>query len=560
MMNETMKTTIARLLKLASSTLLAASVHGGDFAAWMENLEIRDGMTIMIPSGVHSIRPDGLQSRFLHLSNNDDGLKAVLFDLSGRENITIDGNGAELLMHGHVIPFYMRKARNIVIKNLTIDWANPFYAQAVVTDVGEEWIELRFEEDYQVEIRDGQMMAVNPDMPDPVHFHNVNYIDPDKAEQAFQSTDEYYALREGNYTARATGNGIIRLESPHFRNDPQAGQIAVFQYAGRTSPAIAVQNSESIHIDKVTQYHAGAIANIFEGSRDITISGMKMTRRGSRWFSALNDATHFVDCAGDIKIQNSLFEFQGDDTTNIHGIYRTIDRFMPNDGVRLRLMHFQQLGVDTLNTGDVIAFSRKDNLKTVHKAKIRRVEWISPELLDVYCEQPLPDMDPADHLVMNYITDVNVVISGNRIQKNRARGLLVKTLGKVRIHDNTFHTPGPALLIRSGISKWYESGPVDDVEVFNNLFDQCNFGGWGEALIHIDSSPGDKSSSWPIMRNIRIHHNRIIQIKQPLIQADRVENLEFFDNEIEKGTDYPFIESPAGNYQFGAGVTTGRLQ
>ena len=50
-------------------------------------------------------------------------------------------------------------------------------------------------------------------------------------------------------------------DSP-VRNRFQSGQVAVFQYSGRTSPAIAVQNSASIHIDHVTQYHAGAIANV----------------------------------------------------------------------------------------------------------------------------------------------------------------------------------------------------------------------------------------------------------------------------------------------------------
>jgi hypothetical protein len=553
-----------RLLPLL---LLFSLTNGGpaaaprtDFAAWFKDLEIRDGMTLTLPPGVHHIRADGLQRRHLHLSNNDDGEKTILFDLSGMENITIEGNGAELIMHGYVIPFFMRKAKNIVIRNLTIDWAHPFYAQGAVTDTGEDWFVVQFESEYKLAVRDGHLLAMNPDLPEPVPFHNLNFIDPQRGEQAFQSKDEYQALRPGNFRATDLGNGLVRLQSRHFRNRPRVGQVAVFQYEGRVSPAIAVQHSASILIERVTQYHAGAIANLFEGTRDIHISHMRMTRRGNRWFSAQHDATHFVECSGDITIENSLFEFQFDDGTNIHGIFRTIERLVPENGIRLRLVHHQHWGADTLQPGDVIALLSRDELAVGHKATVQRVEWISPELMDVYCDVPFPDLDFSGFVVMNYITDVRVTIAGNRFQNNRARSLLIKTFGQVRIHDNVFHAPGPAILISAGLSNWYESGPVDDVAIFNNIFDQCNFGDWGEGVIAVTAMLANRASEYPVMRNIRIHGNAFIQIRQPLLRANNVANLEFYDNRIRRGSDYPFRASAAGDFQFGPGVTTGKWQ
>jgi pectate lyase len=549
------------MLLLLPLTIVGTAAAASDpFATWFQGLEIRDGLTLTLPPGVHHVRADGLQRRHLHLSNNDDGEKVILFDLSGRENITIEGNGAELVMHGHVIPFFMRKAKNIVIRNLTIDWANPFYAQGTVTDTGADWFTVCFESEYKVEVRDGHLVAINPDLSQPIQFHNLNFIDPQRGEQAFRSKDEYYALKQGNFRATNLGNGLVHLQSRHFRNRPHVGHVAVFQYDGRTAPAIAVQHSTSIRIEHVTQYHAAAIANLFEGSRDITIAHMRMTRRGNRWFSAQHDATHFVECSGDITIENSLFEFQFDDGTNIHGIYRTIERLVPDNGIRLRLMHHQHLGADTLQPGDVIALLSRDELAVVHQAAVRRVEWISPQLMDVYCDGPLPDLDLAELVVMNYITDVRVTIAGNRFLNNRARSLLIKSFGKIRIHDNYFHAPGPAILISAGLSNWYESGPVDDVAIFNNVFDQCNFGDWGEGVIVVAAALAKPASEYPVMRNIRIHGNRFTQIRQPLLKANNVANLEFYDNTILRGTDYPFHASPVGDFQFGPGVTTGTWQ
>jgi hypothetical protein len=149
-----------------------------------------------------------------------------------------------------------------------------------------------------------------------------------------------------------------------------------------------------------------------------------------------------------------------------------------------------------------------------------------------------------------------VKISGNTFRNNRARGVLVKTYGPIRIHDNRFHTPGPAILIRYGTTgKWFESGPVDDVEIFNNTFDQCMFGQWGNALFIMGPGQGK-----PTAKNIRIHNNRIIQICKPLVRVNNVENFEFFDNEILSGTDYPHRQMFPDNLQFGIGVTTGKLQ
>jgi len=532
-----------------------------EFSEWLSTQKLESGTTLTLPKGIHHARPDDFASRFLHISNNDDGIKHIVFDLSGLENVTIDGNGAELLMHGHVIPFFMKNAKNITIKNLTIDWAHPFYVQGEIIDTGSNWFEIKFEKDYTVELHDGELVAINPDLEDPVHFHNINYIDPKKGEQAYRSADEYNALKSGNHTVTQKADDVFRITSDVLRNKPKAGQIAVFQYSGRTSPAISVQNSENIRIENVTQYHAAAIANIFEGSKNIYIDRMTMTRRGERWYSALNDATHFVDCGGDIHITRSLFEFQGDDAANIHGIYRTVDRTLGDNGLRLKLMHFQQLGVDSFRPGNTVALCSKANFQILEKAVVKNVEWLEGgEYSDVTFESPLPELDWSNVVVMLHEDEVNVDIAQNRIQNNRARGLLIKTLGKVRIHDNYFHTPGAAVKIRIDASSWYEAGPVEDVDIFKNTFDQCKFGAWSRALFAIDPTLNDKGSDYPVMKNIRIHENKIIQIYKPLVVANNVENLEFYDNEITAGTGYDHWETFPKDFRFDKGVTTGKMQ
>ena len=542
-----------KLLLIGILMTTTIAIAEGDISAWLRNQNIENGTTLTLPKGIHHARPDDFPFRFLYISNNDDGIKHIVFDLSGLENVTIDGNGAELVMHGHILPFFMENAKNITIKNLTIDWAHPFYAQGRVVDAGTQWFEVRFEEEYNVQIRDGQLVAVNPDLKYPAHFHNLNFIDSVRGEQAYRSTDEYNMLKPGNHTVTRKAGGIFRIASDRMRNRPETGQIAVFQYEGRTSPAIAVHNSSTIRIENVTQYHAAAIANIFEGSENIYIDRMTVKRRGRRWYSALNDATHYVDCRGDLFITNSHFEFQNDDAVNIHGIYRTVDSASEANGLRLRLNHYQQLGVDTIHPGDTVALCDRETLEILAKLTVSSVEPHDHQITHYIFEEPLPDLDWRHVAAMYFQTNVHVDISGNTFQNNRARGILVKTYGTIRIHDNYFHTPGPAVMTGYGTrGKWFESGPVDHVEIFNNTFDQCMFGQWGNALFMLGPGQGK-----PTSKNIRIHNNRIIQIYKPLVRVNNVENFEFFDNEIVPGTDYPLSQTSAANVLVGNGVTPG---
>lgn len=504
----------------------------------------------MLPEGVHHFHPGDFPFRDLHISNNDDGIKHIVFDLSELENVTIDGNGAELIMHGHIIPFFMQGARNITLKNLTIDWAHPFCAQGDVVDTGPGWVEIRIQDGYDLRICDEHLEAWNPDLPYPVRIHNLNYIDPVREEHAYQSTDEFAMFNHDAYTVTEKKPGVFRLESGVMRNKPKVGQVAVFHFDGRTSPVVAAQNSEGIRIENTTIYHAGGIATIFEGCRDVHLDHLNITRRGNRWFSALNDATHFVECKGDLNLTNCLFEFQNDDAINIHGIYRTVDTALNETTLLLRLMHFQQFGVDTISAGDTLALCDRDTLKTRALLTVTKVHPQDHQCTRYEFTEPLPELDWSHVVVMRYETDVHVRIRGNTIQKNRARGVLVTTLGKVEITENFFHTPGPAVQVEYGVrGKWFESGPVEDVEIRDNTFDQCNFGRWGNALFLLGAMHGESTS-----KHIRIQGNRIHQIYTPLVRIARVDHFTFTDNVIQPGTDYPHWESNPEQLHVGDGV------
>ena len=69
---------------------------------------LKDGDTITLENKEYHIYPDFLQERVICVSNNDmDGFKKTAFLIENKKNITVDGNGAKLIFHGIVNPFFI---------------------------------------------------------------------------------------------------------------------------------------------------------------------------------------------------------------------------------------------------------------------------------------------------------------------------------------------------------------------------------------------------------------------------------------------------------------------
>eukprot|EP01051_Picozoa_sp_SAG22_P007292 SAG22_NODE_508_length_9621_cov_30.889414_3_plen_570_part_00 len=118
------------------------------------------------------------------------------------------------------------------------------------------------------------------------------------------------------------------------------------------------------------------------------------------------------------------------------------------------------------------------------------------------------------------------------------RGILVTTRGKVRISNNTIHTPlRPALHIADDAANWYESGPVTDVEFSGNLVLRNHSTAGSHA--HQDSSPIDVAPSntknATVHRGLRILKNEIHlhqDSKLPVVTAKSIAGVTLEGNRI----------------------------
>jgi hypothetical protein len=513
---------------------------------------------LMFEPGVHCIDPDILPEDFRYISNNDDGMKRIFCNLEGCDDVIIDGAGAELRFSGRIVPFYFRNCRNITLRNFKIDWERPFLTQGRIIRVHDDYLDMEFPDDQPVKVKNQKLCFFGRNY-ETDYIHNMLEFNPNKKETEYKAQDHYGICTA--HRAEELGDGVFRLYV-RYRNMPKVGNLMVFKHEKRLSPGIIVEKCTNVKLENIDIYHCGGMAMVAQASRDIYLKRVNIIPRpgSGRIFSVHADATHFVDCEGDIFLEQCRCENQMDDPVNIHGIFRPVEELIAPDSVRIRLIHKQQLGVDTIRSGDMIGFYDRKSFELKYQAVAIRVERINSEYTELFFNERLPLLDWTNIAVMKQCHDVNVKIKACRFSGNRARGLLISSLGQILIEDNYFHTPGAAVRISGDIDDWFESGPVENVEIRNNFFDNCCYGVWGDALIDVVPQVKTENQRIPVHSNISIHDNIIKYIHKPLLTGWCVENIEFYDNELVESSDYPHSGQDKELFDLRKIVKIGRLQ
>jgi hypothetical protein len=515
---------------------------------------------ITFSPGRYDFHPAQAGERYLYVSNNDEGLKRIAFDLREVNDLEIDGGGAEFVFHGYLCPFVVEKSSRITLRNFSIDFARTFHSEGRIVSVDAEGMELSFSENFPYEIRQGILVftegSKNLKEQTTVSSGEVLFpysslleFDVKKRETAFMVKD-FWA--PAGLPARQLASGHIKLVYPGIEGTP--GNILVFGAARRDCPGLVISDSKDVVLEGIQLLHCGGMGVIAQCSRNIYLNQLKVVpafKRG-RMVSITADATHFTNCSGKITLQDCRFENQKDDAVNIHGIYTGISRKLSEECLEVRWMHPQQFGLDFIVPGVELEFVRAHSLITYAALEVKSVLPINKEFVQVTFTQPLP-MGLVEGDVLACIQDNHpeVLISGCRFRGNRARGILLGSRGKILIENNVFQTAGTAILLEGDGRFWFEQGGVRDLTIRGNTFDNCNYGIWGEGVIAVSSGIEEKERM-----KIRYHQNILIEKNifrqfdsSPILSVYSVSHLIYRDNQEEQSTAYPAMRAPGPRFK-----------
>lgn len=513
--------------------------------------DLNEGDTLVFENKEYHLFKDFSQERYIHFTNTDsfkNPKKYFGMLIENKKNFNIEGNGATLVIHGDICSLGMINCQNVNINNLTIRYASPNCSELKVIE--------KKGKTYKFSLPSSQLWYIDDTKKNTVVFF----------EQSPYTKKNYWEFRndENSYNGvyhGADGNTVYRIPN-------QKGVFSGIKSMKRLSATeleIKYRVNKFFKVGDILTNQTNKNRNtcgIFFGecanvkSTNITVNYMAgfgwlsqmcenmsfdhITFKGDKdhIVSSFADLIHICGCKGDVTITNSYFSHAHDDCINIHGSFMRFKEKVDDHTAVFEFVHNQQGGHKNFFPGDKAKFYRRTNLNELPgdftvKAVVDDLEG---KTCKVTFNETLPQNIGEKHLhqsnivIENKTYCPNVEISDCVFTAIPTRDILCTTSGKVRIHHNIFeHSQMAHIFISDDSMFWYESGPVRDVEIYENkfllspsIYSKC------PAILIKPITFGKMNSK--VHENITIRSNYFLVGRDVPIRAKGVTNLDIYSN------------------------------
>lgn len=426
----------------------------------LEACVAQNATKLVIPKGKYKCFPTKATEKYLRVSNNDNGMKRILFPLSGMNNFEIDGQGSEFIMHGQMVTVAIDHSKNIKLRNFSIDWNKPFYFQGNVVAVNPEnnSFDLKVYEECDYEIVADELIflekankATRPwrewalVMEDNYGWEqdinwNIWYDSKTKAPAFGHVTKllrSYNEAKAVHYHVKELEPGLLRIfNATNFLPEVDWTLVARGRKEKcRLSPAIHLFHNKNVKVEDINVYHAGGMGLIGERCENVALVNFNviLPPNSGRMVTTTADATHFVNCKGLLSYDNCIFENMLDDAGNFHGIYTKVDGLVDDYTIGVRRMHGQQLGFQFAEPGDSIRLSESKTMEPYETLKAVEVNDLNESYMTIRFDKKVNDLLRPGSVADNVSWQADVEFLNSTVQNNRARSLLISTQGDVLI-------------------------------------------------------------------------------------------------------------------------------
>lgn len=510
---------------------------------------------ISLPKGTYHFYPSAAQQMSLYISNHDQqDFLPVGIPLVDVKNIELDGQGSTFMFHGLMQPMLIMDSRNVTCRNISIDYATPFYAEGKIVAIEDGKTTLEIPERFSWCVENGKFFT-RGDGWQVRAATALGFHEDGRMVATGRAGDAYWGGK-----ATQVGKNRVQFEQDARRLGFDVGQILVLRIWNRPYPAMVLHQAENTLLEDVVFHSSQGMALLAQMSRDVTIRGGGCVRGDVRVHTSGADATHFSNCGGRISVRNALYEGMMDDAINVHSTCLSIEKVISPCQVELRFMHSQAVGFDVFPVGSTLQFINGKTLEN-HPSlgKAVAVERVDECTVRLTLEKPLPEGIGVGDAVENADYYPSVEFSHNIVRANRARGTLFTTPEPVVVDGNQFiGSSGSAILLAGDAQGWYESGRCRNVIIRNNLFDHnliCRYQ-FTEGIISIYPAVNDPAGqNERYHENILIENNTFITHRVPLIYAISADNIIFRNNKVTVDDQYapmhdgkPFILKHCGKW------------
>lgn len=581
-------------------TVIYASDYGADptgtfdsteaiqktFAAAKEAREAdAKSVRVEFEKGTYQIWKDKCEKRLVHTSNTSStdgyGEKTIGLLIEDQSDLVVEGNGAQFLMHGNIMALGVFRSKNIELRNFSWDFAVPTTSEMTVINMGQDESGKNFTDFY-----------IPKTMPHQISGNTIVWTSERSiytGETYWQETGTHYSWcvngndPEGEFTRRYYSNegypfdGAQNIEHLEGTNDTvvritYSGNRPAMQKMGMTlelnsngrreTTGALVWESENVTARGLTIHYMHGFGWLLQMSKDMYFYDCNMIppEEGGHLTTGFADGIHASGHAGEVVIENCRFASLHDDPVNIHGTFVRVEQKQDAHTLVLKNIHTQQGGYQQFFVGDKVQFFTRDTLESRDEERQYTVSEVvsNPgengndlKTMVIRFEEELPDYltetysNQPRFVAENVSYSPNVTIRGCTFRDLAARAVLVTTRGHVLVENNTFYNMTmDGYNSSNDANNWYESGPVRDVTIRNNIFyvNETN-ATHNHKVINIDPvtlGGGFPDYTNPIHKNITIEGNTFYMDADTVVGAWSVENLTIKNNKVLRM--YPDIQ------------------
>lgn len=497
----------------------------------------RKGATLVLPAGRIDLWPEGAAARELYISNGTENdtlskIRSIAFLLDGFENFTVEGSNTLVVLHEKMISFAILNSSDITFRDMSFDYERPTMSELTIRSVGPEEIQASVHPDSRYHIDENGRINWYGEQWKSNAFHTIVF---DSVTQTSRYSNFAPFLTS---TAVTTGPLQLSFKGEFSKTGFHPGNVLTIRDPYRDNAGAFINGSRNIRLESLHMRYMHGLGIVSQFSENISLVKVKVApAEGSgRVVSSFADCFHFSGCKGLILIDSCFTSGAHDDPVNVHGTHLAITAPPAGHKVTVRFMHHQTYRFAAFFSGDSIAFINPHTLLPKGYGRVRSARLVNKREMEVELEDPLPSTVGKDDCLENITWTPEVIIRNSRFERTNTRGILVTTRRKVLIEGNTFFRTGMhAILIADDARSWYESGPVQDVTIRNNRFEECGYNSApANYIINIAPENDELVRGRYVHRNIRIEDNLFKVYDTPLLMARSVDGLVFRNNIIQR--------------------------
>jgi len=513
-------------------------------------IDIHDGETVVLENRTYHVRQDDsfLKKGYFctntaKLHENPDGTRYSAVFLKDRKNITIDGNGAEILIHGKMTPLLFDRCENITVKNLTIDYACPTMTEFTVlsNDNGNVVISINdeclFRKDGNDLVWMGETGADGKPYWENYHTAQGRYVkvyNPD-TEMCHDFNRNDLAFENLTQLDKQTLSGTLKNRDAKL----PTGSIVQTRSIVRDQVGSLFNRCKNLEFLNLRVKFMHGLGMVSQFCENVKFTGCDFTPGEGRTIASTADFFQFSGCKGKLIIDKCKARGAQDDYVNVHGTHlRIVDKNEKEKSIIVRFMHPETWGFQAFEKGDSLEFIRWDTLKPYAETVVTDYEKLNDTDIRLWLDRDLPEMVIDKDVVENATWTPSLHVTGCDFGPTSGRGILCTTRKDVIIENNRFRKLwGPALLIEDDCNFWFESGYTEDIIFRNNIVDSCSYASMYEAapVIRVTPKVMDEASREFVHRKLTIGNNTFLNpvTGRHTIRLEYIEEVNIIDNTFD---------------------------